>query len=70
MKQMVQQIAEPVVNVASTKTLLYDAFARVLAFDAPSSDYLAKRLNHLLVKSTEWLLESSNRLKQSRMLGK
>ena len=41
----------------------------LLAFDAPSSDYVAKRLTHLLVKQTEWSLESSNRLKQSRMLG-
>ena len=38
----------------------------LLAFDAPPSDYLAKRLTHLLVKQTEWSLESSNRLKQSR----
>ena len=41
----------------------------LLAFDAPSSDYVAKQLTHLLVKQTEWSLESSNRLKQSRMLG-
>ena len=42
----------------------------LLTFDAPSSDYLAKRLTHLLVKQQkEWSLESSNRLKQSRMLG-
>ena len=40
----------------------------LLAFDAPSSDYLAKRLTYFLVKLTEWLLESSNRLKQSRIL--
>ena len=41
----------------------------LLAFDAPSSGYLAKRLTHLFVKTIEWSLESSNRLKQSCMLG-
>ena len=37
----------------STKPLLYDPFARVLAFDVPSSDFLTKQLTHLLVKPTE-----------------
>ena len=36
----------------------------LLAFDAPSTNYLAKQLTHLLVKPTEWSLESSNQLKQ------
>ena len=41
----------------------------LLGFDIPSSDYLARWLTHLLVKPTEWVLESSNWLKQSLMLG-
>ena len=40
----------------------------LLGFNAPSFDYLSK-MTHLLVKSAEWLLESSSWLKQSHMLG-
>ena len=66
-KQMVQQIAEPVVKCSlPLRHYCMMLLLVLLAFGAPSSDYLAKQLTHLLVKPTEWLLQSSNRLKQSR----
>ena len=40
----------------------------LLAFDAPSSHYLAKRLTHLLIKPTEYSLESSSRSKNQACL--
>ena len=53
-QKMIQQIVEPVVNLPLRHYCMMILLV-LLGFDASSSDYLAKRLTHLLVKPTEWV---------------